>query len=57
MELSTCQTCKYYYQHYVKCGKNRYVSVEAGHCSHPRLKDRKPETPACDRFSLRKNDT
>lgn len=57
MELPTCLTCKYYHQHYVKYGKNHYIPVEEGHCAHPRLKFRKPETPACDRFSLRKNNT
>lgn len=57
MENQTCQTCKYYYQHYVKYGKNHFISVDEGHCVHPRLKFRKPEAPACEKFSVQKSDT
>ncbi len=57
MENQTCQTCKYYHQHYVKYGKNHYLPVDEGHCAHPRLKFRKPETPACQKFSAQRSDT
>lgn len=46
---SICKDCKYFRQHYIKFRKN-YEEVFCGHCVHPRLKDRKPNTPSCARF-------
>lgn len=57
MSDHTCLDCKHYRRHYIKQGKNYYVLIADGHCVYPRLKLRKANTPACDRFSLRKNDT
>ncbi len=57
MKNQTCQTCKYYHQHYVKHGKNDFIPTDEGHCAHPRLKFRKPEAPACEKFSVQKSDT
>ena len=45
----TCQDCKFYVQHYFKRGRS-YAKAFCGHCAHPRLKERKPNNPACDRF-------
>jgi hypothetical protein len=46
----TCATCKHYVQHYVQHGR-RYGAAYCGHCRYPRLKSRKPDTPACDKFA------
>ncbi len=53
-EPNTCASCRYFEQHYVRIGKNRYMTVEAGHCTSPRLKDRKAATPACPHYSHRR---
>ncbi len=45
----TCERCKYFIQHYVRHGKG-YGKVYCGHCRYPRLKSRKPDTQACDKF-------
>ncbi len=57
MPNETCETCKYFFQHYVKDGKSTFVPLYEGHCGHPRLKYRKTDTPACEKFSPRKSDT
>ena len=44
-----CANCKHFYQHYipdVRCGYGM-LAVNSGHCVKPRVKDRKPCTPAC----------
>ena len=46
-----CEHCKYFHQHYVKGPRGTFIKTDAGHCVHPRLKDRKPDTPSCQRFS------
>lgn len=45
----TCESCKYFRRHYVKCGRG-YSPLDQGHCVHPRLKDRTAATPACARY-------
>ena len=45
-----CETCRYYYQHYIRCG-NRYEPLGYGHCTHPRLKWRLLTTPACAHYA------
>lgn len=47
----TCRDCEHFRQHYVYFLELRYVTVPCGHCVHPRLKHRKPDTPACVHFS------
>ena len=47
-----CKDCYYFRQHYVKFGKY-YTKAGCGHCKYPRLKNRRPETPACGNFKQR----
>lgn len=49
MEQNYCKNCKHYRQHYVRLGKG-YTEVDDGHCVHPRIKQRKTTTPACQHF-------
>ncbi len=44
-----CENCKHYIQHYVRHGRG-YIIVYCGHCRYPRLKHRKPDTPACAHY-------
>ena len=46
----TCESCRYFKQHYVRTAGNRYTAIDRGHCVHPRLKDRTVQTPACQRY-------
>lgn len=45
-----CQDCKYFVQHYVKSGRG-FTTTYYGHCGNPRLRDKKPDAPACHRFA------
>lgn len=56
MDAPICLNCKYFYRHYTKTPKS-YAATAFGHCCRPRIRIREIETPACGRFSLRKNDT
>ena len=50
-----CANCKHYYQHYVKAiwrGAREFTAVNAGHCTHPRIKGRKPGD-TCSQFENR----
>lgn len=38
-----CGNCKYFCLHYRRAGKGRYVPLLCGHCTHPRIKDRRVE--------------
>jgi len=38
-----CGNCKYFCQHYRRTGKGRYYPMWLGHCTHPRLKNRRAE--------------
>ena len=49
-EKKFCEGCKYFIQHYRKGAKDNYDEVYCGHCTHPMVKERKPDTPACKRF-------
>lgn len=44
-----CANCKHFYQHYITDSRRGYgmLAVNSGHCVKPRVKDRKPCTPAC----------
>ena len=46
-EPKTCIDCRYFRQHYVRRGNHQYMPLEEGHCVHPRLKNRRSATPAC----------
>lgn len=46
----TCEYCKFYIQHYVKV-EGRYAPTYCGHCTHGRIKDRKPKD-SCKYFEL-----
>ena len=56
-EQKTCETCRYFYQHYVKVGKNKYTSLVQGHCGNPRARDKRVDTPSCHRYAKRPNAT
>jgi len=45
-----CYTCKHFYQHYGRSGKGRYYKLYCGHCSHPKIKHRKPDKEACEHY-------
>ena len=51
MDQHKCSDCKYYVQHYAKINNQGYRSVYCGHCHFPRAKNRKPDSPACEKFS------
>ena len=36
-----CGNCKYFYKHYTRSSKGRYLPLDYGHCVHPRLKNRR----------------
>ena len=46
-----CETCKRFYQHYVKYPSGRYGKCSSGHCAYPRQKLRYAETPACKHYA------
>lgn len=51
-----CCNCQNYYQHYVRMyyvDQMRYACINQGHCCYPRVKDRRPLTPACQHFAAR----
>lgn len=50
-----CQDCKYFYQHYGKDSHGKFIVIYAGHCSRPRLKNRKPDHPICQHFAQKSN--
>lgn len=52
MESNTCETCKHFYQHYTKWGKGYHINA-FGHCTYPRIKIRKSDTPACPHYKPR----
>ena len=49
LQEKRCQDCKYFVQHYVKSGRG-FTTTYYGHCGNPRLRDKKPDAPACHRF-------
>lgn len=38
-----CGNCKHYIKHYRRTEKGRYISLDIGHCVHPRIKNRRAE--------------
>lgn len=49
-ERKYCAACKYFIQHYRKGNKGKFSEVHCGHCVHPMVKNRAPDTPACKYF-------
>ena len=55
-----CETCKHFYQHYIlpeeswmyKHAIRGFIPVEAGHCDHPRSKEREPQD-SCKHYERR----
>lgn len=47
-----CEYCRFYIQHYVKMGCS-YGKTHCGHCTHGRIKDRKPDN-TCEYFELKR---
>ncbi len=52
MQYAFCKYCAHYVQHYYFSGHG-FLKTECGHCKHPHIKPRKPNTPACVHY-LRK---
>ena len=52
MSTPTCQTCKYFYQHYYLDSTYGFA-LDCGHCSHSRIKHCKPKVPACKHYTAR----
>ena len=56
----TCRDCEYFKQHYVfatapcRDSIDGFTPVNYGHCTYPRLKNRKPGDKACQFFEARK---
>lgn len=38
-----CGNCEYFYRHYGRAERGRYVPLWCGHCVHPQLKNRRVE--------------
>ena len=51
-----CRNCEHYIRYYMRLN-HTFFSAPDGRCGHPRLKARKTDTPACERFSARKSNT
>ena len=51
MKPYTCRDCLHYRQHYILWG-HCFAPVWCGHCTHPRIKHRPPDKPACPHFVL-----
>ncbi len=46
----TCATCKYFCRHYTRRGKRMFIPLVMGHCGNPRLREKKVDTLACQRY-------
>lgn len=53
VEKTTCQTCRYFIRHYVCLTPGLYTPIRQGHCTEPRLKARRDDTPACSHYAPR----
>ena len=47
-----CKDCGHFRRHYI-LDEQACTPVNCGHCTYPRLKNRKPDTLACTHFVLR----
>ena len=50
----TCKTCQHYVPHYTRSARGVYHRLYCGHCTEPRIKDRREDTPACPHYRPRK---
>ncbi|MDO4270963.1 MAG: hypothetical protein Q4C72_08595 [Eubacteriales bacterium] len=48
-----CLNCKYFQQHYVRCG-GEFAKAGCGHCTERRVKTRLPYSKACDKFEQKR---
>lgn len=51
MEEKVCGQCGHFRQHYTLDDQS-CMTVCCGHCVFPRLKNRRPDTPACGHFLM-----
>ena len=49
-DTKTCETCKHFIQHYYKFGQT-FRPLSVGHCTDPRCRDKKVETPPATAIS------
>ena len=49
MEKNTCGRCAHFRRHYI-LDEQVCTAVCCGHCVFPRLKNRRPDSPACGHF-------
>ena len=54
MNSQTCQNCKHFRQHY-GLEETRIFRVYCGHCVLPRIKNKKPDQKACEKFAQKEN--
>ncbi len=47
----TCETCKHFCRHYTRRAKNKFMPLGVGHCINPHLRDKRGDTPACQRYA------
>mgnify|MGYP001864168692 CR=1 FL=1 len=59
-KVATCSDCNHFVQHYgrrndieARVAGTRFYKTNCGHCTYPRIKNRSPETIACNHFELR----
>ncbi len=58
IDSKRCKNCKFFCQHYAKAtletpwAKDDFFKVGGGHCTAVRIKNRKPDTPACALFEF-----
>lgn len=41
----SCAQCRHFHQHYVRVAGYRYAPLDEGHCSEPRCRDKRADTP------------
>ena len=51
MDGRSCQSCAYYRQHYT-FDHRKIFRVYCGHCTHQKNKAKRPDTKACESYSL-----
>ena len=49
MEEYRCKHCVFYLQHYI-LSKKKLIRIYAGHCTNPKVRNKRPDSPACDHF-------
>ena len=45
MNEPTCANCVHFRRHYIRFDEFRFTEIPCGHCVHPQLKHRRPDTP------------